>query len=126
MGPVDAITLGREGAEFTVAGQVYKTSTNAAGSYAVGDYVVVAADADGNIDVLYSAGVSYVPGASPVMVMGQIESTDPSRASLSVGATILDYSAHLAVDPTFRPVSGTIVEARGIQPVRGGIIVISP
>ena len=126
MGPIDIITIDGEVAELSIVGQGYKTSAKVASSYSVGDYVVVAADAEGKVGVLYSAGIAYVPGASPVMVMGQIQSADASRARLSVGTAVLDYSAHLAVDPSFAPVSGAIIEARGTQPVPGGTIVIGP
>jgi hypothetical protein len=126
MGPIDAISIRGELSELTVVGQIYETSTKAASSYSVGDYVVVAADTEGKVEVLYSAGVSYVPGASPVMVMGKIESASASRGSLTVGTAVVDYSAHLAADPSFTPVPGATIEARGIQPLRGGTIVVGP
>ena len=115
MGPIDIITIDGEVAELSIVGQGYKTSAKAASSYSVGDYVVVAADAEGKVGVLYSEELGYVPGASPVMVRpwGQIQSADASRARLSVGTAVLDYSAHLAVDPSFAPVSARLIEARG-------------
>ena len=105
-------------------GQAYGTSRTVAESINVGDYVVAAGSDSGDLHVLYPVGTQYVPGASPVYALGAITKDDSSTANLSIGATVFDYSAHLASEPGFKLEAGEIIEIRGIQPIPGGKVIV--
>jgi hypothetical protein len=124
MGPVEAVELAGDSARVTVLGQAYATSHTVAQSVQLGEYVVAAGNASGQLQVLYSVGSQYVPGASPVYAVGAITKGDLSGANLSIGTTLFDYSSHLASEPSFTPVAGQVIEMRGIQPVPGGKVLV--
>ena len=124
MGPVEQIQSGPDGSALTVLGQVYHTTGETAGSVQVGDYVIAAGDAAGNLGVLYPLNTSYVAGASPVSVVGVVSSADASVAAFTVGGVVVDYSAYLASDPTYEPSAGSLVQARGTQPAIGGQLLV--
>jgi hypothetical protein len=124
MGPVEAVEFSGHSALVTVLGQAYATSHTVAQSVQVGDYVVAAGTASGQLQVLYSVGDQYVPGASPVYAVGAITKGDFSGANVSIGTTLFDYSSHLASEPGFTPVAGQVIEMRGIQPVPRGKVLV--
>ena len=126
MGPVESIEQGPDGATvLTVLGQVYHANAETVGSVEVGDYVIAAGDETGILGVLYPLGETYVAGSSAVSVVGRVSSTDASVAAFTVGRVSVDYSGYLVTDPRYEPTAGSLVQARGTQPVPGGQVVLA-
>jgi hypothetical protein len=107
-----------------IAGQRFNLSADDAAALAVGDYVVAAALTSESAAVVYPVGVLYQPGVSAVRVKGSIESVDLSKGSLAVGGLSIDYTAHLAAGLMSPPVAGDVVEAVGVRPAAGGVLLI--
>ncbi|HLF12300.1 MAG TPA: hypothetical protein VJA26_13920, partial [Gammaproteobacteria bacterium] len=126
IGPVEAIEITGQTAVLRIAGQTYIASADVAGSFSLGDYVVAASEAGGAADVLYLVGEQYVPGASTVLVVGPIGAVQTSLGNIAIGDVVVDYSAHLAAEPTYLPQAGDVVEVEGIQPVPGDRIIVGP
>lgn len=75
-------------------------------------------DAAGNVHLdklQLVAKVSYVAGATPVYVRGQVSERSVDRGLVSIGGAIVDASFAL-------PEIGSGVEVVGTQPLRGGVI----
>jgi hypothetical protein len=123
MGPVESIVMTDAGYELTVVGQRFQTEENLDSTF-VGDYVVAAGVGD-TLAIIFPIQSTYIPGASPIAVRGQIGSVDSSMATLSVGGLVLDYSAVLSVDSEFSPAGGQTVEFSGFQPAIGGLALLS-
>jgi hypothetical protein len=108
-----------------VLGQSFHTArADALGSVSAGDYVIAAGSNEGELLLLSSLDTPYVPGASRVGLLGQVRLHDVSRATMTVGDVVVDYTSVLAVDPTYSPSPGEMVETYGVQPVPGGTLVV--
>ena len=123
MGPVDSLEVIDEGYLLTIVGQTF-ISKSASIPVTEGDYVL-AAGSDGSLDILMPIGMTYVAGASPVLVIGTVSDVWPSIAELSIGDLAIDYSAHLSTDATFSPAAGELVEFMGVQPLPGGNAILN-
>jgi hypothetical protein len=124
MGPVEGLETQDGVTTLTVLGQRFIDRSEVAGQVAQGDYVMAAGNGDGQLQVLYSMEGRYVPGASPVMVVGTVGAVDGTHALTTVGITRFDYSSRLVRSPDYRPHTGELVQFSGTQPVPGGSVLV--
>jgi hypothetical protein len=125
MGVVDAIVFDQEGARIVVAGQQFGVSAEDVGLFSVGDYVVAGVPNLQTSAVVYHVGLPYVPGVSPVRVNGAVTAVDSAKGTLSIGSLALDYTPQLATTPLLEPQVGDSAQAIGVQPARGGVMVLT-
>jgi hypothetical protein len=123
MGDLEAVGPAGDTTSITIAGQVFHVSTEDVREFAVGDYVVAAANGDA-APVIYHVGLPYVPGVSPTRVKGAVNSVDLPMGRFTVGDLTIDYTQLLSANPTFSPVLGEIVEVLGVQPASGSVLII--
>ncbi len=123
MGPVESLEVIDEGYRLTILGQTFISNLTSI-PVAKGDYMLAAGSAE-SLDILMPIGLSYVAGASPVLVRGTVNNVESSTAELTVGDLAIDYSAHLSTDPTYSPEAGEAVEFLGVQPLPGGNAILN-
>ena len=124
MGVIDSVALDAGTAKVAVAGQTFNLSAGEASEFAVGDYVVAGAEDVAAQAILYHVGLPYVAGVSAVRIKAPVDSVDLAIGQLNVGTLTVDYTAHLAVDPTISPTAGQSIEAVGVQPTVGGVLLV--
>jgi hypothetical protein len=122
VGPIESIATSKNGATVVVLGQQFETSLTEANALSVGDYVL-AGVAD-EITTIALLGEIYIPGASPVLLKGEISATNRAIATVAVGGVLLDYSAVLSDQPDLIPAVGVGLEAQGVQPQPGSVVVL--
>ena len=122
-GPVESLEIIHEGYRLTILGQTFVSNLTSI-SVAEGDYVL-AAGSGKSLDLLMPIGMSYVAGASPVLIRGTVKSSKSSTAELTVGDLAIDYSAHLSTDANFSLEVGEAVEFLGVQPLPGGKAILN-
>ncbi|MEO8466348.1 MAG: hypothetical protein ABI640_13470, partial [Gammaproteobacteria bacterium] len=103
-----------------VLGQEFALDATNANGVAAGDYVLVTVDEGGA--TLQKIEDAYVPGVSPVVLVGVVNGVDVQTAKLIIGGVSVDYSSQLALNPGLLPTAGAIYETVGIQPAPGGVI----
>ncbi len=123
MGPVESLEVIDEGYRLTILGQTFVSNLTSI-PVAEGDYVLAAGSGE-SLNLLMPIGMSYVAGASPVLVRGAVSSINSSTAELTVGDLAIDYSAHLSTDARFSPEVGEAVEFMGVQPLLGGSAILN-
>jgi hypothetical protein len=124
MGLVDSVVMKADGmAAVTILGQTFGAHWDQV-SVRVGDYAVAASGADGQLAMLMPLQESYVPGASPVWVAGEVSAVQNDIGVFSVGNAAFNYTALLARNPTLVPDVGDAVDMYGVQPVVGGSILL--
>jgi len=123
MGPVESLEVIDEGYRLTILGQTFVSNLTFI-PVAEGDYVLAAGSGE-SLNLLMPIGMSYVAGASPVLVRGAVSSINSSTAELTVGDLAIDYSAHLSTDARFSPEVGEAVEFMGVQPLLGGSAILN-
>ena len=64
---------------------------------------------------------SYVPGATKVLLKGQVTSVDSASGKLAIGKQVVDYSSLLSKGDVAISI-GTRVTVVGIQPLAKGLI----
>jgi hypothetical protein len=126
MGVVDAVFEDRDSATLTVAGQSFSVAREDVFAFRLGDYVVAGSTAADALAVVYHVGMPYVPGVSAVRVKAPVDSVDTARGSVTAGALLIDYTAHLSVDPNLEPLPGQTVHVAGTQPAPRGALVVNP
>jgi hypothetical protein len=105
-----------------VLGQQFETSLDDASALTVGDYVLAGVIEETTTIALL--GEIYIPGVSPVLLKGAISATNRAIATVAVGGALLDYSAVLSYQPDLAPAVGVGVEAQGVQPQPGSVLVL--
>jgi len=123
MGPVESLEIINEGYRLTILGQTFITNLTSI-PVAEGDYVLAAGSGE-SLDLLMPIAMPYVAGASPVLIRGTVSSIMALTAELTVGALVIDYSAHLSIDASFSPEVGEAVEFMGVQPLPGGNAILN-
>ncbi len=123
MGPVESLEVIDEGYRLTILGQTFVSNLTSI-PVAEGDYVLAAGSGE-SLNLLMPIGMSYVAGASPILVRGAVSSINSSTAELTVGDLAIDYSAHLSTDARFSPEVGEAVEFMGVQPLLGGSAILN-
>jgi hypothetical protein len=124
MGALESISIEGSAGVLVIAGQSFSVARDEASLVTVGDYVVAAAAHAGSTAVVYHVNLPYVPGVSTVRVKGVVRSADVATGQLSVGSLAADYTPLLATSPTFSPAAGETIEAAGVQPALGGVLVV--
>ena len=129
VGPIDAVdqlagTVSALGRTFKASPDKVSVIANKIGSGGLPMVAVLgAAKNDGTLApksmVLLNA--SYVPGATKVLLKGNVTSVDRASGKLSIGKQLVDYSSVLSSADVAISV-GTIVTVVGTQPLSQGLI----
>jgi hypothetical protein len=123
VGPVDAL-LARENA-IVVLGQ--KIQVSAGSSFVAGDLVAVYGrfeNARLSVSRIERSG-PYVAGATAVLLTGVVQKLHTSVGRAVVSGVSVDLTSLVSTDGSqVAPALGSIVQIAGIQPVKGGVVLV--
>ena len=129
VGPIDAVD--QLAGTVSALGRTYKASpdkisviANKIGSGGVPMVAVLgAAQKDGTLAPrsMVFLDASYVPGATKVLLKGNVTSVDRTSGKLAIGKQLVDYSSVLSRADVAISV-GTLVTVVGTQPLSNGLI----
>ncbi|HEY2807894.1 MAG TPA: hypothetical protein VGI91_03795, partial [Steroidobacteraceae bacterium] len=123
IGPVEAVNP--EAHVATVLGQ--RVQSLAVSGLAIGSLVAVygRASLDGSITAsAIQARGSYVPGASQVFFSGIVQKASPTIGRAVVNGVSIDLTPAMA-SGAISPIAGARLKITGIQPVAGGLVLVS-
>ena len=123
VGPVEAVYAGKGFA--IVLGQ--KVEFSNAGQLSVGETVSVIGhvNADGSVSAKsVQKGSLYVAGATPVLLTGVVQKVNASVGTAVVSGLTVDLTALMA-NGAVSVAKGSTVTLSGIQPLNGGLVVVS-
>ena len=124
VGPVDALNT-RENAA-VVLGQ--KIRIPGATSLGIGEVVAVYGEVRGTSLIasrIQKVG-AYVPGATEILLTGVVQKLRSSVGRAVVSGVWIDLTALVSLDGSqLIPAVGSIVQVAGIQPVKGGVVLVN-
>jgi hypothetical protein len=125
IGGIDEIIDAGSTSGIVVLGTFYAVDPSQLDTLEVGTYVLAAAtDSMGLSSVVLELDEPYVPGASAVWLRNVVTSTNARVATTMLGSVTVDYSSELSTTSDFLPVVGSTLELAGLQPVKGGSVIM--
>jgi hypothetical protein len=125
-GPIDAVNTEKK--TISMLGRTLKLPTVDLISEAMAGGMQLVASVSGQLSItgkmekitLSLADVSYVAGASKVVISGRVDKVDYSLGTMKVGRAVIDVTSALTAKA---PSVGDVVVVLGTQPTRKGIVI---